>query len=657
MATINLLPVAVDSNSGWETPTVTAVQTSNNTNIQQGVAGDTIIYTLDDVPTDFGSENSVTLNVECRVSASPTRQKQLTVALLDASNNVLETFSTGNIATSDTLYSSSAFTRSDADTAINAYKIRLTVTESGGMGDSVYVLVDFIYVTLDYNVSERTGSLSKTLANATSSASGAVDITGSLSKTLSNTTSSASGVADIDGSLSKTLGDTTSSGAGQVGSAAGNLSVTLGDMSSTASGEVSVDGASSKTLEDTTSSSSGAVDVSGSVAATLADMSLSASGTVDLTGSATPTLGAMTVTGAGGVGVDGTLSVTLGDMSLTYFEQYYYKSKFYYQPFYSTNFYNVDLGSIGSSAITLGDATLSASGAVDITGTLSKTLSDMSSSATAAVDITGNLSKTLGDVTLEGAGALGDVISGDLSKTLAGSTLSSTGAVDVDGSASNTLGDLALSSDGAVDVDGSASNTLGDTTLESAGSVDVDGSAGIALGDTTLDADGSVGSLDVGGDADVTLQGSTLSATGTVVSTIPVPINPGRGGGWFGSAAPDEHERKDIGKLIRAVERYREEQTRRERLRARNAIKEAAAVARKVIDDHAEYLRSKYENEQFEDLMRAIEMMESGRIRVAMMQRAVSILQSMMVTAEQLMDERMRQIDDDEAMIAILLAA
>lgn len=153
MATVNLQVTAIESQTGWDTISVANLSTSNDVRATNGVAGDVFVVTLDDVPGDFGSQNSITISIEARhLGLFVNREKQIQFDLLDSANNVLQSTSTGNITgETDVVYTSAVLERTDSAAVINGYKIRATVTEGGGMPDDATIEVDHVYATLDYN--------------------------------------------------------------------------------------------------------------------------------------------------------------------------------------------------------------------------------------------------------------------------------------------------------------------------------------------------------------------------------------------------------------------------------------------------------------------------------------------------------------------------
>jgi len=165
-----------------------------------------------------------------------------------------------------------------------------------------------------------TGTLGVTLANATTSAAGAVAIDGDANITLGAATLAASGAVAIDGDAAIVLGAATLSAAGAVssiGEAEGTLAVTLADATCAAVGTVAIAGTALVTLADATLSAAGKVAIDGDLSVTLADAILSATGTVSnvagVVGTLSVTLANAVVAGVGVVAVAGSGDITLGD--------------------------------------------------------------------------------------------------------------------------------------------------------------------------------------------------------------------------------------------------------------------------------------------------------------------------------------------------------
>lgn len=225
--------------------------------------------------------------------------------------------------------------------------------------------------------------------------------TGSVSRTLANATLSSSGTlaSGLNGSVSAVLADATLSATGTLTNAAtGGLSSTLADASLLSSGTLSAaaSGSVTRTLDSATLSSSGTVGsgLTATVSVTLAAATLSASGTLaaGLAGSTNSTLANATLSSSG----------------------------------------TVAAGASGSVTRTLDNATLSATGgaAGSVTGSVSSTLAAVTclSSATLAAGLSGSVTRALDAVTSSATGTLAAGASGSVTRTLADSTLVSTGS-------------------------------------------------------------------------------------------------------------------------------------------------------------------------------------------------------------------------------------
>jgi hypothetical protein len=218
MATQTLDVSSIISSTGWTGATVGSLSASDDSRATGGTADELISAELDDSPGDFDSQNSIQLHVEARTQGSVSRAKQLTIELLDSGDNVLQSFSTGNLTGSDDAYSSSAFSRADSQAVIDGYRIRATVTESGGMADSATVEIDRLWTTLDYDIAVETvtGSGSPQSTTATASGSGVSVNVGSGDPQAQAATASGFGVSENKGSGTPQAQTATADGSGTV---------------------------------------------------------------------------------------------------------------------------------------------------------------------------------------------------------------------------------------------------------------------------------------------------------------------------------------------------------------------------------------------------------------------------------------------------------
>jgi hypothetical protein len=90
---------------------------------------------------------------------------------------------------------------------------------------------------------------------------------------------------------------------------------------------------------------------------------------------------------------------------------------------------NPPTGNNGSLDETLGALTLSAAGAVIVSGTISKTLGPLTLSGTGAITISGDLAETLGALTLAATGTTSGAVTGSLDETLGVLQLTAGGTV------------------------------------------------------------------------------------------------------------------------------------------------------------------------------------------------------------------------------------
>jgi hypothetical protein len=176
--------------------------------------------------------------------------------------------------------------------------------------------------------------------------------------------------------------------------------------------------------------------------------------------------------------------------------------------------YEATTGGTGTLSKTLGAATLSATGEVDIAGALSKTLAAATVLATGEIALAGALSKSLDAATLVSAGTIGATGVGSLSQTLGAVTLVGTGTLSIAGQSAITLGAATLASTGEIKLSGALARTLADLTLSGSGSLAgaLTGALSQTLGAATLIASGA---LTISGSLSKTLGTITLVASDT----------------------------------------------------------------------------------------------------------------------------------------------
>lgn len=226
--------------------------------------------------------------------------------------------------------------------------------------------------------------------------------TGSLSKTLDNATIASSGTVLVTGVLSKTLGDLSLQSSGNVGS------VVLGSLNST--------------LQSCTLSSSGKVLISGHTSKSLRDATMGVTrGRVLVRGNTDEVLSAISLSGQGSVSTIANLDKTLESISILA---------------------HGGMLAIGSAEISLEDISHTLSGKALINAQLNKLLDGLSNSIAGIVLVQGYLDKTLDSATLVGRVELGRISVGGLSTELSPLTLNSKGSVQTVGDLSQTLGQL-----------------------------------------------------------------------------------------------------------------------------------------------------------------------------------------------------------------------
>lgn len=140
---------------------------------------------------------------------------------------------------------------------------------------------------------------------------------GSMSKTLSNATVSAAATLAIAGALALTGADASVSGTANLsGTADGVLSQTLDDSTTTGTIDVETFGYLDVTLDDATVYTEVLVDIEGELAVTLDDAGSSAFMSREIAGAAAMTLDDAVVGATTATGITGTLSVTLDDATV-----------------------------------------------------------------------------------------------------------------------------------------------------------------------------------------------------------------------------------------------------------------------------------------------------------------------------------------------------
>lgn len=144
-------------------------------------------------------------------------------------------------------------------------------------------------------------------------------VNGTLSQTLDNVTSSATGTVLLQGTLSRSLDAATLLADGVlVSPVVGELDKTLGTLVSTATGTVLIQGTLSQTLDATTLASTGELTQpgSGTLSQTLGNATLSATSTLALKGTASVNLDALGLNATSAILVKGVLTQTLENTSL-----------------------------------------------------------------------------------------------------------------------------------------------------------------------------------------------------------------------------------------------------------------------------------------------------------------------------------------------------
>ncbi len=302
-----------------------------------------------------------------------------------------------------------------------------------------------------------TGTVTRTLQNATVAASSSGGVAGSVARTLQPVTISAAGGLGVTGTLAKTLAGATVVAAGAAADIAGTVAVTLDSIEVNSpltddTGAVITDDAGNPIL---VRGAEGQHGLGATVARTLANVTSAASGvTGGGTGTLARTLANTTSTTAGGFGPAGTLAKTLAAVVTTTVGT---------------------VGVTGTAAVTLANATSAAS------GTSTPPLSG----------VAGSVGLTLANVTLA---ASGNSVGGVLADTLADTTSAASGTftlATVTGTANITLANVTSAAVGYPVDEGTLTRTLDDVGAVSVGS-SVAGTVNVTLDDITTTTIGSV---------------------------------------------------------------------------------------------------------------------------------------------------------------------
>lgn len=218
-------------------------------------------------------------------------------------------------------------------------------------------------------------------------------VTGTITETLENATSTASGTvtsAAVSGSLNVTIADTSASASGGL-TVSGSLSEALDSTTGVASGQVTISGTIAESLADTVSSASGSITISGAISELLENAAMTGAGSLTVSGSLSESLESATGSGTGVVGdvVSGTISATLESVT---------GSAVGVVPY------------IGAINQTLDDITGSASGSVvfNVTGTLTETLQPVTGTANGQIliNVSGSLAEVLDDISSTASGSV-----------------------------------------------------------------------------------------------------------------------------------------------------------------------------------------------------------------------------------------------------------
>jgi len=185
-----------------------------------------------------------------------------------------------------------------------------------------------------------------------------------------------------------------------------------------------------------------------------------------------------------------------------------------------------------------------------ITGAASVTLGAATGSGAGSLQIKATSAPKLGVATTSGTGSL--TVKAMASAALGAATAAGVGSLQIGGATDATLGSLGGASAASLPVSGIGNVTLEILTGSGAGALSIAAQASIALGFVTTMAEGD---LPIDGDAAAALSPLTLSASGhlPISATLSAPLGPltGLGSGSFGETATGEAS-GTLGSLIGA---------------------------------------------------------------------------------------------------------
>ena len=348
---------------------------------------------------------------------------------------------------------------------------------------------------------ESTGTIAATLDDATMAASGQ-QATGTIATTLADATSTAAGVHSIAGTSAVTLADATMDASGEVVTgASGTVAVTIDGAAMEASGLHAIVGSIAVTTDDSTGDAAGTHSTVGTVAVTLEDATLSASGAITYTGTIAVTLADAEMAAESDIETGGQIATTLDDATIAaYGGTAQIEASFHM-------FRRVDgradarvrrrrvlrsaspLHVTGTVDVTAGDATMAASGAHDVAGTVAVTLDAVVGAADGTVGVVGAGGFIVADATTDAAGT-----------------------VDPAGTISIVLDDVTMSGAGEPEIAGTITITLADAETATAGFVGVTGTIA-ALADAAVSA--ITAGHGAAGSTATTLSNATMAALGT----------------------------------------------------------------------------------------------------------------------------------------------
>jgi len=163
MLTTQLSQTSLASSVGTWNPALTHTSLAAIDGVVSGTnaAGNNALIEITDAPADYGNSVSVILSAHWHTNGNASRAKNLLLELLQG-GVVIASYATpsltGNVAYQTN--SSDPITLSATKGQVDAWQLRVTMQEGGGMADTVSVEIDRAWVSLNYNAAAESFPLS-----------------------------------------------------------------------------------------------------------------------------------------------------------------------------------------------------------------------------------------------------------------------------------------------------------------------------------------------------------------------------------------------------------------------------------------------------------------------------------------------------------------